>query len=66
MDKDLLIVLAGNISTIVLGVGYLSSRVTRLEKKINNGISEKVASMDSRVGMLWDVCSQNPANKGAK
>ena len=66
MEKDVLIVLAGNIGTIVIGVGYLSSRVARLEKKINNGISEKVASMDTRLNMLWEVCSRNPANKGAK
>lgn len=56
MESDLLIALAVNIGSLVTGIAYLSRRVTSLENKINNGLAERVARVDERVNMIWEVC----------
>lgn len=63
MDHELMVALAGNIGAIAIGIGYLARRVTNLERKINNGMSESVARLDERLEMMWQQCPNNPGNK---
>jgi len=63
MERDLVILLVANVATVTAGIKYLSTRVTRIERKLDNGLSQKMASVETRLNLMWDVCSQNPGNK---
>lgn len=62
MIVELVIAGAVNISAFGAGIKILSYKISRLEKKqdkldeqLNNGLSQQVARIDERVGMMWEL-----------